>query len=232
MATALDMRSEDFERRFVALLAAKRKSSADVDAVVAAIIEDVRARGDEALADLSLRFDRVDLTKLGLKIGAAEVDAAIAACDHVALKASSSRTTGSWTITGGRSLPMSACSSALGVELGWRWRPTAAVGLYVPGGAAELSVFGHHERRARQGRRMRQGGDGGTPTPDGRVNPLVLAAARIGGVHEIYRVGGAQAIAALAFGTGRSPRSPRSSDPATPMLQRPSVACLAWSAST
>ncbi|MGH6798430.1 MAG: histidinol dehydrogenase, partial [Roseiarcus sp.] len=81
MSMALDMQSADFERRFQALLAAKRESSADVDLAVADIIEDVRRRGDQALADLSLRFDRVDLARLGLKISAAEVEAAIATCD-------------------------------------------------------------------------------------------------------------------------------------------------------
>ena len=92
---ALDMQSADFERRFAALIAAKRESSADVDAAVAAIIADVRARGDEALAELSLRFDRVDLARLGLRIGAAEVEAAIAACDEDRARgARSSRTTG------------------------------------------------------------------------------------------------------------------------------------------
>ena len=87
MAIALDMRSADFERRFAALIAAKRESSADVDVAVAAIIDDVRARGDEALAELSLRFDRVDIARLGLRIGAAEVEAAIAACEKTALEA-------------------------------------------------------------------------------------------------------------------------------------------------
>ena len=87
VAMALDMESADFERRFAALLAAKRESSADVDAAAAAIIEDVRARGDEALADYSLRFDRVDVARLGLEIGAAEIEAAVAACDRTALEA-------------------------------------------------------------------------------------------------------------------------------------------------
>ena len=200
MATALDMRSEDFERRFVALLAAKRESSADVDAVVAAIIEDVRARGDEALADLSLRFDRVDLTKLGLKIGAAEVDAAIAACDPVALKALELAHDRVLDYHRRQKPADVRFTDALGVELGWRWRPIAAVGLYVPGGAASYpsSVIMNAvpAKVAGCGRVAMV-----VPTPDGHVNPLVLAAARIGGVHEIYRVGGAQAIAALAFGT-------------------------------
>ena len=87
MAVALDMQSADFEQRFAVLLAAKRESSADVDAVVAAIIADVRGRGDEALADYSLRFDRVDLARLGLRISAAEVEAAAAACKKTALDA-------------------------------------------------------------------------------------------------------------------------------------------------
>ena len=200
MATALDMGSADFEQRFVALLAAKRKSSADVDAAVAAIIEDVRARGDEALADLSRRFDRVDLTKLGLKIGAAEVEAAIAACDAVALKALELAHDRVLDYHRRQKPADVRFTDALGVELGWRWRPIEAVGLYVPGGAASYpsSVIMNAvpAKVAGCGRVAMV-----VPTPDGHINPLVLAAARIGGVHEIYRVGGAQAIAALAFGT-------------------------------
>ncbi len=200
MATALDMGSADFEQRFVALLAAKRESSADVDAAVAAIIEDVRARGDEALADLSRRFDRVDLTKLGLKIGAAEVEAAIAACDAVALKALELAHDRVLDYHRRQKPADVRFTDALGVELGWRWRPIEAVGLYVPGGAASYpsSVIMNAvpAKVAGCGRVAMV-----VPTPDGHINPLVLAAARIGGVHEIYRVGGAQAIAALAFGT-------------------------------
>ena len=200
MAITLDMRSADFERRFAVLMAAKRESSADVDVAVAAIIADVRARGDEALAELSLRFDRVDIARLGLRIGAAEVEAAIAACAKTALEAlklAHSRVTDFHR----RQKPADLrFTDPLGVELGWRWRPIDAVGLYVPGGAASYPssvIMNAVPAKVAGCRRMAMV----VPTPDGHINPLVLAAARIAGVDEIYRVGGAQAIAALAYGT-------------------------------
>ena len=200
MAMALDMQSADFERRFASLLAAKRESSADVDAAVAAIIEDVRARGDEALADYSLRFDRVDVAKLGLRIGAAEVEAAIAACEPTALKALKLAHDRVMDYHRRQRPADLRFTDALGVELGWRWRPIDAVGLYVPGGAASypssVVMNAVPAKVAGCGRLAMV-----VPTPDGQVNPLVLAAARIAGVDEIYRVGGAQAIAALAYGT-------------------------------
>ena len=200
MAMALDMQSADFERRFAALLAAKRESSADVDAAVAAIIEDVRARGDEALADYSLRFDRVDVAKLGLRIGAAEVEAAIAACEPTALKALKLAHDRVMDYHRRQKPADLRFTDALGVELGWRWRPIDAVGLYVPGGAASypssVVMNAVPAKVAGCGRLAMV-----VPTPDGQVNPLVLAAARIAGVDEIYRIGGAQAIAALAYGT-------------------------------
>ncbi len=204
MAVALDMQSADFEQHFAALLAAKRESSADVDAVVAAIIADVRARGDEALADYSLRFDRVDLARLGLRIGAAEVEAATAACKKTALDAlelAHDRVTDFHR----RQKPADLrFTDPLGVELGWRWRPIDAVGLYVPGGAASYPssvVMNAVPAKVAGCRRLAMV----VPTPDGHINPLVLAAARIAGVDEIYRIGGAQAIAALAYGTQTIP---------------------------
>ncbi|HEY1452104.1 MAG TPA: histidinol dehydrogenase [Roseiarcus sp.] len=200
MAVALDMQSADFEQRFAVLLAAKRESSAEVDAVVAAIIADVRGRGDEALADYSLRFDRVDLARLGLRISAAEVEAATAACKKTALDAlelAHDRVTDFHR----RQKPADLrFTDPLGVELGWRWRPIDAVGLYVPGGAASYPssvVMNAVPAKVAGCRRLAMV----VPTPDGHINPLVLAAARIAGVDEIYRVGGAQAIAALAYGT-------------------------------
>jgi len=200
MAMALDMQSADFERRFASLLAAKRESSADVDAAVAAIIEDVRARGDEALVDHSLRFDRVDVAKLGLRIGAAEIEAAIAACEPTALKALKLAHDRVMDYHRRQKPADLRFTDALGVELGWRWRPIDAVGLYVPGGAASypssVVMNAAPAKVAGCGRLAMV-----VPTPEGHVNPLVLAAARIAGVDEIYRVGGAQAIAALAYGT-------------------------------
>ena len=200
MPVELDATSPDFERRFVALLAAKREQSADVDAAVADIIEDVRARGDEALADYSLRFDRIDARAVGLRIGAAEIAAAVAACEPKALKAlefAHSRIADYHA----RQKPADVrYVDALGVELGWRWRPIEAVGLYVPGGAASYPssvIMNAVPAKVAGCRRIAMA----VPTPDGALDPLVLAAARIAGVDEIYRVGGAHAIAALAYGT-------------------------------
>jgi histidinol dehydrogenase len=200
MPMALDMQSADFEARFTALLAAKRESSADVDIAVADIIDDVRRRGDESLAELSLRFDRVEIGRLGLRIGSAEIEAAFGACEAEALEAlkvAHARVMDYHL----RQKPADVrFTDALGVELGWRWRPIDAVGLYVPGGAATYPssvIMNAVPAKVAGCRRLAMV----MPTPDGVVNPLVLAAARIAGVDEIYRVGGAQAVAALAYGT-------------------------------
>jgi histidinol dehydrogenase len=200
MAITLDMRSADFERRFVDLLGAKRESSAEVDSVVAAIIDDVRARGDDALADYSRRFDRVDVGAMGLAIGAREVEAAVAVCEPNALGALELAHQRVMDYHRRQKPADMRFTDALGVELGWRWRPIEAVGLYVPGGAASYPssvVMNAVPAKVAGCRRLAMV----VPTPDGRVNPLVLAAARISGVDEIYRIGGAQAIAALAYGT-------------------------------
>jgi histidinol dehydrogenase len=200
MAMALDQQSADFEQRFAALLAAKRESSADVDVAVADIIADVRARGDEALAEYTLRFDRVDFARLELKVSAAEVESAVKACDKTALEAlklAHDRVTEFHR----RQKPADlSFTDPLGVELGWRWRPIDAVGLYVPGGGASYPssvIMNAVPAKIAGCRRIVMV----MPTPDGQTNPLALAAARISGVDEIYRVGGAQAIAALAYGT-------------------------------
>ncbi|HTR11730.1 MAG TPA: histidinol dehydrogenase [Roseiarcus sp.] len=200
MPAQLDTASSDFEPRFEALLAAKRESSADVDAAVAAIIDDVRRRGDEALAEFSLRFDRIDTRAAGLRIGAAEIDAAVAACDPRALKALELAHARVADYHARQKPADLRYADALGVELGWRWRPIDAVGLYVPGGAASYPssvVMNAVPAKVAGCRRIAMA----VPTPDGALNPLVLAAARIAGVDEIYRIGGAQAIAALAYGT-------------------------------
>jgi histidinol dehydrogenase len=200
MAIELDMAAPGFDERFAALIGAKREQAADVDAAVAAIIEDVRSRGDAALADFSLRFDRVDVASLGVAIGAAEIDTAVADCDSEALKALELAYT-RVTDYHERQKPADfRFTDALGVELGWRWRPIDSVGLYVPGGAASYPssvVMNAVPAKVAGCRRLAMV----VPTPEGHVNPLVLAAARIAGIDEIFRVGGAQAVAALAYGT-------------------------------
>ncbi len=200
MPMALDTQSADFEHRFAALLATKRESSADVDLTVADIIDDVRHRGDVALAELSLRFERIEIGRIGLKIAAAEIEAAKDACETTALEAlklAHARVMDFHL----RQKPSDVLfTDPLGVELGWRWRPIDAVGLYVPGGAATYPssvIMNAVPAKVAGCRRLAMV----MPTPDGQINPLVLAAARIAGVDEIYRVGGAQAIAALAYGT-------------------------------
>ena len=200
MPVRLDMDAVGFEAAFAALLASKREASSDVDAVVAAIIEDVRKRGDEALIDYSRRFDRVDLAQLGVAVTEREIDAAVDRCDRAALGALEFAYERVLAFHQ-RQMPADlSFVDALGVELGWRWRAIEAVGLYVPGGAASYpsSVVMNAVPAGVAGcRRIVMT----VPAPDGQINPLVLAAARLAGVSEIYRVGGAQAIAALAYGT-------------------------------
>ena len=200
MPQFLSTTDADFEPRFNALLAAKREDSPDVDAVVATIIADVRARGDAALLELTERFDRLSLAADGLRIGADEVDAAVAAVpaeEAQALETAAERIRAYHV----RQMPENAeWTDPDGATLGWRWTPVAAAGLYVPGGLASYpsSVLMNAVPAKVAGvPRLAMV----VPTPDGVVNPLVLLAARIAGVDEIYRVGGAQAVAALAYGT-------------------------------
>ena len=200
MAVALDMQSADFERRFAALVAAKRETSADVDLTVADIIDDVRRRGDASLAELSLRFERIEISRIGLKIAAADIEAALGACDRTALEALKLAHARVMDFHLRQKPADLFFTDPLGVKLGWRWRPIDSVGLYVPGGAATYPssvIMNAVPAKVAGCRRLAMV----MPTPDGHINPLALAAARIAGVDEIYRVGGAQAIAALAYGT-------------------------------
>jgi histidinol dehydrogenase len=200
MPFRLDKRAADFWPQFDRLLASKREVAEDVDTAVAAILEDVRERGDAALAEYSLRFDRIDLPRLGLRIGDNEIGAAIDACDRKALDAlelAHKRVRAYHE----RQRPQDVSfTDEIGVELGWRWRPIAEVGLYVPGGAASYPssvVMNAVPAKVAGSSRIVMV----VPTPDGKIDPLVLAAAKLAGIDEIYRVGGAQAIAALAYGT-------------------------------
>ena len=184
MPSRLDMRREDFAAQFSALLAAKREVSQDVDTAVAAIIADVVARGDAALADYTARFDKVDVATHGLRISAAEIAAARAACDPAAL-AALELAHGRITAFHERQKPSDLrFTDAQGVELGWRWSAIEAVGLYVPGGTASYpsSVLMNAvpAKVAGVGRLVMV-----APTPGGAVNPLVLAAAELAGVDEV-----------------------------------------------
>ena len=190
----------DFEIAFVGLLGMKREDSPDVDAVVAAIIADVRARGDVAVIELTQRFDRLTLTPATMRFSDAEIDAACALvgpADRAALELAASRIRAYHT----RQMPQDdSWTDDVGATLGWRWTAVSAAGLYVPGGLAtypsSVLMNAIPAKVAGVGRLAMV-----VPTPDGAMNPLVLLAARIAGVDEIYRIGGAQAIAALAYGT-------------------------------
>ncbi len=200
MPVRLDHSSPDFAQRFQAFLAAKREVSADIESATRAIVDDVAARGDAALIEATKKFDRLDLAPRDLRITTGEIAAAVKACDAKtidALKFARDRI----EIFHQRQLPKDdRFTDALGVELGWRWSAIEAVGLYVPGGAAaypsSVLMNAVPAKVAGVARVVMV-----VPSPDGKLNPLVLAAAHLGGVSEIYRVGGAQAVAALAYGT-------------------------------
>jgi histidinol dehydrogenase len=200
MPVFLDTSDSDFEARFSALLEMKREDAPEVDEAVAAIIADVRARGDAAVIDLTGRFDRLALTPDTLAFSPAEIDAAAAqvpAAERAALERAAERIRAYHV----RQLPQDArWTDPEGATLGWRWGPVAAAGLYVPGGLASYpsSVLMNAipAQVAGVGRLVIC-----APTPDGVANPLVLLAAKLSGVDTVYRIGGAQAVAAMAYGT-------------------------------
>ena len=200
MPLRLDSQKADFAGRFRSLLAAKREAAQDVEQAVRAIVGDVAARGDSALIELTAQFDRIDLAKTGLRVTRAEILAAEKACQGealAALKLARDRIEAYHR----RQMPRDEhFTDPLGVELGARWTAIEAVGLYVPGGTAAYpsSVLMNAVPAKVAGvPRLAMV----VPAPDGKLNPLVLAAAKLAGVDEIYRVGGAQAVAALAYGT-------------------------------
>jgi len=200
MPLRLDSQSADFTDRFRALLAMKREAAQDVEATVRGIIADVIARGDRALADFTAKFDRIDLAKIGLRVTAAELEAAERACDPKALAALKLARDRIEAYHRRQKPADERYTDALGVELGAKWTAIEAVGLYVPGGTAAYpsSVLMNAVPAKVAGcpRLVMV-----VPAPDGKLEPLVLAAARLAGVDEIYRIGGAQAVAALAYGT-------------------------------
>jgi histidinol dehydrogenase len=200
MPVRLDSSSADFAQRFASFLAAKREISADIEIATRAIVDDVAARGDIALIEATRKFDRLDLNPSGLRITAAEIDAAVKACDAATLEALEFARNRIESFHRQQLPNDERFTDALGVELGWRWSAVESVGLYVPGGTAAYpsSVLMNAVPASVAGvARVVMV----VPSPDGKLNPLVLAAAHLGGVSEIYRVGGAQAIAALAYGT-------------------------------
>lgn len=200
MPQFLNSQASGFETQFKALLGAKREDSPDVDAAVADIIDDVRRRGDAAVIALTSRFDRMDLTPATLAFSQTEIEAEcakVSAKDRAALELAADRIRAYHS----RQMPKDEhWTDATGAELGWRWTPISAAGLYVPGGLASYpSSVLMNAIPAKVAGVSRLAIT--VPTPGGVTNPLVLLAARLAGVSEIYRIGGAQAIAALAYGT-------------------------------
>ena len=200
MPIRLDSRDPDFAARFAGLLATKREVSADVEAAVRGIVAEVVARGDDALVALSKKFDRVELDRIGLRVSGQEIADAEKACDPKALDALKLARDRIEAFHLRQKPKDDRFTDSLGVELGHRWTAIEAVGLYVPGGTAaypsSVLMNAVPAKVAGVPRIVMV-----VPAPDGVINPLVLAAARLGGVDEIYRVGGAQAVAALAYGT-------------------------------
>ena len=200
MPLRLDSQSADFATQFRAFLGAKREAAQDVEERVRHILAEVKASGDRALLRLTLEFDRLDLAKVGMQVSAAEIDAAEKACDSqalAALKLARERIEAYHL----RQKPHDErFTDALGVEMGSRWTAIEAVGLYVPGGTAaypsSVLMNAVPAKVAGCGRLVMV-----VPAPDGKLSPLVLAAAKLASVDEVYRIGGAQAVAALAYGT-------------------------------
>jgi histidinol dehydrogenase len=200
MPIHLDSRADDFAAGFGAFLSAKREAAADVEGAVRGIIDAVKVRGDDALVEFTNTFDRRAVTAAELRVTKDEIAAAVAACEPAARDAlafAHDRIEAYHR----RQLPRDdRFTDALGVELGWRWTAIAAAGLYVPGGTAaypsSVLMNAVPAKVAGVPRLVMV-----VPAPDGILNPLVLAAAALAGIDEIYRVGGAQAVAALAYGT-------------------------------
>jgi histidinol dehydrogenase len=194
-----DARASSFDETFRAFLNERRGAPADVDAAVAEIIEGVRTRGIAALLDYARRFDRVELDEQSIRVSAEEIEEGAAACSNVVIDALAfaAERIEAYHV---RQKPADCrFTDAAGVELGWRWTALDSVGVYVPGGRAaypsSLLMNAVPAKVAGVGRIA-------MVTPPGRLEPAVLAAAKIAGVTEIWRVGGAQAVAALAYGAG------------------------------
>ena len=200
MARILNADDASFEGEFAALLAAKREDSPDVDAAAAQIIAEVRERGDAALIAFTERFDGVVLSAEEMRLGAGEIE------EHAARASDSDRealalAAGRIRAYHERQMPNDdSWTDSSGATLGWRWSPIAAVGMYVPGGLASYPssvLMNAVPARVAGVKRLVMA----VPTPNGQISPLVMEAARIAGVDEVWRIGGAQAIAALAIGT-------------------------------
>ena len=200
MPVFLNSQSSNFEKEFKKLLSAKRENSVDVDLSVREIIDGVIDRGDQALIEYTKKFDRINLTSDKLRFTQSELKehaAKVSDKDRSALELAVDRIKAYHE----KQLPDNAFwTDESGVELGWRWSPVAAAGLYVPGGLASYPssvLMNAIPAKVAGVRRLAIT----VPTPDNKINPMVLLAAQLSGVDEIYRIGGAQAVAALAYGT-------------------------------
>jgi histidinol dehydrogenase len=200
MPLRLDSQSADFAERFRGFLGVKREAAQDVEQTVRGIIAAVMARGDRALFELTAKFDRIDLAKIGLRVAATEIDAAEKACEPQALAALKLARERIEAYHRRQKPADERFTDALGVEMGAKWTAIEAVGLYVPGGTAaypsSVLMNAVPAKVAGVPRLVMV-----VPAPDGKLSALVLAAAKLAGVDEIYRIGGAQAVAALAYGT-------------------------------
>ena len=201
MPTRLDIRESGFDAAFASLLSAKRETGADVNDAVAAILADVRQRGDDAVLDYTQRFDRLELTAETLRVPADELARASQSCSAETLEALALAATRISDFHR-RQIPEDLdFVDGEGLRLGYRWTPVAAAGLYVPGGTAAYPssvLMNALPAKVAGVERLAMV----VPAPDGQLNPLVLAAAHLSGVDEVYRIGGAQAVGALAYGTG------------------------------
>ena len=200
MPLRLDSGAADFADRFARFLVLRQADAVDVDDAAAAIIADVRARGDQALIDLTAKFDRFELSAATLRLSAAEIDGAAArvpAAQRQALELAAARIEAFHR----RTVPADVdFRDAQGVRLGARYRPLQSVGIYVPGGLAAYPssvLMNALPAKVAGVERVVMV----VPTPDGVLNPLVMCATKLAGVTEVYRIGGAQAVAALAYGT-------------------------------
>jgi histidinol dehydrogenase len=200
MPITLDTSASGFAAQFETFLGSKREVSEDVDAAAREILRGVETRGDDALIEYSKKFDRVDLKPETIRISTGEIDSAFKSADKKTLEAlqfAKDRIEAHHR----KQVPQDQrYTDPLGVELGYRWSALESVGIYVPGGKAAYpsSVLMNAVPAVVAGvSRIAMC----VPAPDGAINPLVLVAAKLAGVSEIYRVGGAQAIAALAYGT-------------------------------
>lgn len=200
MVRRLNQSADDFQAAFSALLAMKRETSQDVNDAVTKILADVQARGDDAVIEYTRKFDRLETDAQGLAVSRQQIDAAYDGADTDtldALKLAQARIESHHA----RQMPADDFyEDDLGVGLGSRWTAIEAVGLYVPGGSASYPssvLMNAIPAKVAGVERVVMV----VPSPDGVLNPLVLAAAKLAGVTEIYRIGGAQAIAALAYGT-------------------------------